>query len=166
MARRNIVVSGGSKGLGEAIVRHFLDGGDAVATFSRKPTPFIENTQQPRRAGPVSQRRRLRCHGPTPVRRRGHTRFGHVDALINNAGIAHDGVLALMSEDRIDQMLDTNLRASLILAKECARLMLLRGKGRIVSISSIIAENGFSGRSAYAATKAGQLGIRSRSHGN
>jgi 3-oxoacyl-[acyl-carrier protein] reductase len=88
-----------------------------------------------------------------------HDKWQRIDALINNAGIARDGVLALANVDQIDQMLDINLRASLILAKECARLMLLQKTGHIINITSIIAARGFSGLAAYAATKAGLSGM-------
>ena len=56
-------------------------------------------------------------------------------------------------------MLDVNLKASLILARECARIMLTQSAGTIVNISSIIAQRGFSGLAAYAATKAGMIGM-------
>ncbi len=56
-------------------------------------------------------------------------------------------------------MLDVNLRASLLLAKECSRSMLSQGSGNIINIASIIAERGFRGLSAYAATKAGMIGF-------
>ena len=88
-----------------------------------------------------------------------HQRFGSIDGLINNAGIAHDRVLALTTDQQIDQMLQINLRASIVLARECSRLMLAQNSGSIVNISSIIAHRGFSGLATYAATKAGMLGL-------
>jgi 3-oxoacyl-[acyl-carrier protein] reductase len=86
-------------------------------------------------------------------------RFGAIDALVNNAAVAHDGVLAIMPESHIAQMLAINLQASIMLAKECSRRMLARNSGCIVNISSIIADRGFAGLSAYAATKAGMIGF-------
>src|SRR5262249_28152188 len=88
-----------------------------------------------------------------------YQRFGRIDALVNNAGVAHDGVLATMPDEQIQQMLSVNLQAALLLSKECSRLMLLEQGGVIVNISSIIGEHGFSGLAAYAATKAGLLGM-------
>lgn len=160
MSNRVIVISGGSRGLGEAFLRHFFASGDTVATFSRKRTAAIDELEAADKhrflyrevdAGDADALRAF----VTAV----HERFGRIDALINNAGLAHDGVLATMSDDRIDQMLDINLRASLLLARECSRIMLLAGQGSIINISSIIAKRGFSGLSAYAATKAGQIGM-------
>lgn len=160
MSNRVILISGGSRGLGEAFVRRFFALGDTIATFSRKRTKSIDelHEQAPERMFyrevDATDADALRDF-VTAV----HEKHGRIDALINNAGIAHDGVLATMSDDRIDQMLEINLRASLILARECSRLMLLACQGSIVNISSIIASRGFSGLSAYAATKAGQLGM-------
>ena len=88
-----------------------------------------------------------------------YDRFGRIDALVNNAAVAHDGLLATLPEEHIDQMLDVNLRAALLLAKECSRLMLLSDGGAIVNISSIVGEHGFSGLAAYSATKAGLIGM-------
>jgi 3-oxoacyl-[acyl-carrier protein] reductase len=82
-----------------------------------------------------------------------------LDALINNAGVAQDGVLAMMPEEQIERMLQVNLQAALLLTKECVRWMLLQGQGNIISVSSILAERGFSGLAAYAATKAGLIGM-------
>lgn len=160
MSKRVIIISGGSRGLGEAFVRRFHATGDIVCTFSRKRTKTIDELQAIDaerlfyREVDATDSEGLRAF-VTAV----HERFGRIDALVNNAGIAHDGVLATMSDDRIDQMLDINLRASLLLARECSRIMLLAGSGSIVNISSIIAKRGFSGLSAYAATKAGQIGM-------
>lgn len=161
MGKRVILISGGSRGLGLALVRHFLSAGDQVATFSRSPSADISAIQ----SEPLADRFLYQSVDAADADaleqfvKTVHERFGRIDALINNAGIAHDGVLAMMPDQRIDQMLSVNLRSSLLLAKECSRLMLVQGGGAIVNISSIIGEHGFSGLAAYAATKAGMLGM-------
>ena len=157
---RVILVSGGSRGLGLAMVEHFLSQGDRVATFSRTGSPALDRLQ-----GDDSQACLIRtvdaadAGALTRFVQTARERFGRIDVLVNNAGVAHDGVLALMSEEDIDGMLDVNLRASLVLAKECARLMLDQGSGQIVNIASIVAERGATGLAAYAATKAGLVGL-------
>lgn len=158
---RVLVISGGSKGLGAELARHFLARGDRVATFSRTPTDWIQEARED--AG-----LRDRFHYDTVDAADGaalsrfvrevRSRWGRLDGLVNNAAVAHDGVLAMMSDDRIDAMLEVNLRATIILSREAVRAMLRTG-GSIVQISSLSAIRGFSGLSAYAATKAGQIGV-------
>ena len=158
---RTILISGGSRGLGLALVEHFLAAGDSVATFSRSQTEAIATLQQ----GPQAERFHyaqvdatdgdaLRAFVDGTVQR-----FGRIDVLINNAGIGEDGLLALMTEEQIDRMLDVNLRAGLLLARACARRMLDQNSGSIINIASIAALGGASGLATYAATKAGQIGM-------
>jgi len=155
--QRVVLISGGSRGLGRALVEHFLAAGDSVATFSRKLDDELAARKLPQLhyvsvdAGDADQ-----LHDFVVA---AHGRFDRIDVLINNAGVAYDGVLPLAHEDQIDQMLDVNLRASLLLARQCSRYMLEQGSGHIINISSIVAERGFSGLAGYAATKAGQIGM-------
>lgn len=155
-----ILLSGGSRGLGQAIAQALLAEGYTVATFSRQRTPFVDEmlAVHPERfyfeavdAANVDEL--------TDYTRRVHARFGRIDGLINNAAIAIDGVLALARPDDLQKMLDVNLMASLILAKECSRWMLAQRRGSILNISSVIALRGFSGLVGYAATKAGMIGM-------
>jgi len=85
--------------------------------------------------------------------------FGPLYALINNAAIGHDGILATMHEKDIDELLTVNLHAPILLSKYASRSMLTRMNGRIIQISSIIAETGFKGLAVYGATKAGLIGL-------
>jgi 3-oxoacyl-[acyl-carrier protein] reductase len=158
---RTILISGGSRGLGLALVEHFLAAGDRVATFSRRPTEAINALQQ----GPNAARFHyvdvdaadgdaLRLFVDNVA-----TKFGQIDVLVNNAGVGEDGLLAMMTEEQIDRMLDVNLRASLLLARACSRKMLDQNSGSIINIASIVALRGAAGLATYAATKAGQIGM-------
>ena len=157
-----VIVSGGSRGLGAGIVRRLLDEGHRVAAFSRSQTDFTQGLSRDKDlAG--------RWHFETVDAADGaallgfvrsvHARLGRIDALVNNAGVARDGVLALADEADMDLMLAVNVKAALVLAKECSRLMIEQGSGNIINIASIVAERGFSGLSVYAATKAALLGM-------
>jgi 3-oxoacyl-[acyl-carrier protein] reductase len=157
---QTIVISGGSRGLGQAICRSLLADGHEVATFSRRRSDFIPwaLAQYPDHFfyATVDASDGNALH---EFVRRAYERFGRLDALINNAAIAVDGVLALAREDDLERMLDVNLKAALIMAKECSRLMLAQRHGVILNIASIIALRGFSGLVGYAATKAGMVGM-------
>lgn len=157
--KKHIIVSGGSRGLGQALVRGLLDAGYAVSTFSRSATDFTRSL-----AGhdafhfaalDVSDPSAMAPFVTTTVER-----FGRPYGLINCAGIARDGVLATMPEADIDQLLAINLSGTLHLTRQVSRCMLLEpGDGVILNISSIIGLRGYRGLSAYAATKAGMDGV-------
>jgi 3-oxoacyl-[acyl-carrier protein] reductase len=159
---RVIIVTGGSRGLGLSLVRHFLALGDCVATCSRSPTDAIQSLQSDAKLSDRFLFSSVDAADASAIRKFVQTvydRFNRLDALVNNAAVAHDGVLATMPDELLDQMLQVNVRGAMLFAKECCRLMLLRGGGKIVNISSIVAANGFSGLAAYSATKAALIGL-------
>ena len=87
-------------------------------------------------------------------------RFGAPWGLVNNAGIAREGILATLPLVEVDQLIQTNLTGAIQVARGVLRHMLSRpGGGRIVNISSIIGQRGYTGLAAYAATKAGLDGL-------
>jgi len=86
-------------------------------------------------------------------------KFGRPYGLINNAGIGYESVLATMHESQIEELLTVNLRAPIVMTKYISRLMLLEGEGRVINISSIIANTGYNGLSVYAASKSGLNGL-------
>ena len=86
-------------------------------------------------------------------------KYGNVYGLVNNAGIAFDGVLATMHGTEISKVLRINLESAIVVTKYACRSMLTSSEGRIINISSIIASTGFNGLSVYAASKAGLEGF-------
>lgn len=157
-----VIVSGGSRGLGLGIVRSLLDKGHHVATFSRNATEEVRQLRTNPDCSDRFEYKPVDASNTADLRmfvKDCHQKWGRVDALINNAGVAYDNVLAMTPDDEIQRMIDVNLKASLLLAKECSRLMLAQNSGNIINIASIIADRGFRGLSAYAATKAGMIGM-------
>ncbi len=85
--------------------------------------------------------------------------FGPLFGLVNNAATGHDGALAMMHNSKIEELVRLNTLSPIVLTKYVVRSMMSDGVGRIVNIASIIGSTGYSGLSAYAATKASMLGF-------
>ncbi|MGA8270301.1 MAG: SDR family oxidoreductase [Candidatus Sulfotelmatobacter sp.] len=161
--RKTVVISGGSRGLGETIAKSFLaEGQYNVAVCSRSSSRFVESiAQDPTMTEhflfqPVDLGDRQSVHSFVGAIKE---RFGTLHILVNNAGIALDGVLALQGEQAIDQMIDVNLKGTIAITKSCIREMLINRWGRIVTITSIVGRSGFRGLSVYSLTKAGLDGF-------
>lgn len=154
---RTVVVTGGSRGLGAGIVQSFLDSGDRVATCARSRTDAVDQWQSdPRYADRFLFREANLADRDESTRfvRDTIEQFGSVDILINNAGVARDGVIALFSDADTDTVIDLNLKATIHLTRTVVRNMLVNGGGRIVNISSIVGLTGYRGLAVYGATKA------------
>lgn len=154
---RTVLVTGGSRGLGAGIVQSFLDSGDRVATCSRSETDAVRAW----RSDPGCADRFLFVEADLADREQS-SRFakavleewGSVDVLVNNAGVARDGILGLFSDEDSDAVIDLNLKATIHLTRQVVRNMLAHGGGRVVNISSIVGLTGYRGLSVYGATKA------------
>ena len=154
---RTVIVTGGSRGLGAGIVQAYLDTGDRVATCSRSSTDLVKEWQ----SDPTVADRFMFVEADLSRREDGTAfvdavveRWGSPDVLVNNAGVARDGILAILADDDIDTVLDLNLRGTFHVTKLVSRRMLSAGSGRIVNISSIVGLSGYRGLSIYSATKA------------
>ena len=86
-------------------------------------------------------------------------RFGRVDIVVNNAGIARDSIMIRMAEKDWDMVLDINLKGAFLVTKAAARIMMKQRYGRIVNISSVVGLKGNAGQANYAASKAGLIGL-------
>jgi len=154
---RTVLITGGSKGLGAGIVQSFLDSGDRVATCSRSATDAVRAwADDPQYAdrflfleADISDREQSTAFVKAVLEK-----WGSVDVLVNNAGVARDGILALFSDDDSDTVIDLNLKATIHLTRQVVRNMLAHGGGRIVNISSIVGLTGYRGLTVYGATKA------------
>lgn len=160
--KRVVLVSGGSRGLGADLVREFLASGHHVATFSRKPSDATDRWQsEPETAGRF-RFATLDARDAAAARRFVNEvgdAWGSIDVLINNAGAAADGLLPLMGDEAIEQVIALDLSAVIALTKWVSRRMLLAGWGRIINISSVAGVVGLRGLSVYGAAKAGLHGF-------
>ena len=85
--------------------------------------------------------------------------FGGADLLVNNAGVTRDGLLAMMSEEAWDSVLDTNLKGAFNMLRHCAAMLLRSGSGCVINISSVSGLMGNAGQANYSASKAGLIGL-------
>ena len=161
-----VVVTGASRGIGEATARAFVArGADVVANY-----PQIDGDQHrqaieawrdeasmdPERVVPVP----ANVQDVKQVEAMYETirdRFGHIDILVNNAGINRDHTVIKMTDDDWHQVLAVNLDGTFF-SSRCA-IPLLRDGGRIINLSSMVAHTGNYGVANYAASKAGVLGL-------
>lgn len=154
---RVALVTGGSKGLGAGLVRAFLDADCCVATCARTPTDAV-------RAWEDDPEYKERFHFVTAdvsdaeqaarVVRETTERWGRLDVLVNNAGVAREGVIGLFGDDALDQVVDLNLKGTVYVTRAASRAMLARRAGSIVNISSVVGLSGYRGLAVYGATKA------------
>src|SRR5664280_1552046 len=162
---RTILVTGGSRGLGLALVRTLLAEGYRVGTCSRSLTDVLRQLlAEPANQGRVHWRE---CEvGNEPSEDKYFHEFMGWSGkegfygLVNNAGIAKEGILATFPNVESARILNVNLIAALRMARRALQVLLTRpGAGRIVNISSIIALRGYTGLAAYSASKAGLDGL-------
>lgn len=159
---RNVVVTGGSRGIGLAIARRLAASGDynVIAVARRESEDLrqaIGGTGADRlhfRALDLGQINEI----PNFVKElRGA--FGAIYGLVNNAGIGTEGLLATMHNSEIETLIRLNMLSPIVLTKYIVRHMMADGAGRIVNMSSIVASTGYNGLSVYAASKAAAVGF-------
>jgi 3-oxoacyl-[acyl-carrier protein] reductase len=161
---RNVIVTGGTRGLGLAIAVELADAGFRVIAIARKATP--EMTAAAARAAAdgrgaiVFRAFDLSDIAAIPAFVRGlRTEIGVIYGLVNNAGLGTSGILANMRDAEIEKLIRLNTTAPVVLSKYVSKSMMLERAGRIVNVSSIVASTGYSGLSVYSATKAALLGF-------
>ena len=154
--RQVVLVSGGSRGLGLAVVEALLGQGYKVATFSRQPTADTERLSAATPNYFASMVGDLSDPEAFPsLIRESEERLGPLTALVNNAGTLHEALLGRQPIEAIDRVINVNLRGTLLLTRQAIRGMMVRQRGRIVNISSIVSVSGYKGTAAYSATKGG-----------
>ncbi|MHC4935233.1 MAG: 3-oxoacyl-[acyl-carrier-protein] reductase [Planctomycetota bacterium] len=154
-----VVVTGGSRGIGEAIVAAFAGAGARVAAVARNPERIAETAA--RIDGDVLP---FACDvsdeaAVAEVFGRITEELGGVDVLINNAGITRDTLVMSMKADAWDDVMSTNLRSVFLCSKAVLRPMIRQRGGRIINVTSVIGLTGNGGQGNYAASKAGIIGF-------
>lgn len=160
MSDRVVLITGGSRGLGGALVSAFLDAGDTVATFSRSSTALVEKCQAeyPDRYTWESIDG-LDFDKAASFVRSTYRRFGRLDVVVNNLGVMKDGLLPLMQNEHIHEVIALNIECTARIAREAARYMSRQASGVIINVSSVTGLRGFRGVAVYGATKAAIDGL-------
>jgi 2-deoxy-D-gluconate 3-dehydrogenase len=154
------VVTGGTKGIGKAIAVALAEAGADIVVVSRTPHPDIENS--------IHNLGRRYSHHPVDLTDRIQTRnlipavaqkIGDPDILVNNAGIIRRSPALEHPEEDWDATLESDLTATFILSQAAGRIMLKKGKGKIINIASVLSFQGGVNVTAYAAAKHGVVGL-------
>jgi 3-oxoacyl-[acyl-carrier protein] reductase len=158
---RVAIVTGASRGIGRAVALQLAALGAVVVAAARgeHATPVVETI---RAAGGRAEVAAVDVtDGPAVEAMAANAleRFGRIDVLVNNAGIARDGLLMRMKREDWDVVLATNLTGAFTTTQAVLRPMIRQRGGRIISISSVVGQAGNAGQANYAASKAGLIGF-------
>ena len=159
---KKALVTGGSKGIGRAIVEMFLKNGAEVYTLSRTPGDLAgleaiaaeAGTQVHYRGVDVADEAAI-----TALIKEILKESGGLDAVVNNAGITRGGLIARMPADAWNEVLRVNLASAFYICKAVSMSMLSRRGGSIINMSSVVGLHGNAGQTNYAASKAGLIGL-------
>lgn len=156
------IVTGASRGIGEAIAKQLSSCGAKIILIARnsdqlvavKETIISNGGIAESIAGDVSN-----LNSISEIVTNTIDKWGRIDILVNNAGIARDNIIMRMKEDDWDSVMNINLKGCFNGIKSVARPMIKNKAGRIINITSVIGQIGNAGQSNYAASKAGIMGL-------
>lgn len=160
---RSGIVTGGTRGIGRAIVQELASRGAAVAFSYSKNEAAAESLVSEIASGggrvvafraDVADRQ-----SAENMVKEVKAQFGAIDFLVNNAGITRDKLIMMMSEEDWDAVLDTNLKGVFNVTKPAVAVMVRQRKGAIINISSVSGVVGMAGQTNYSASKAGLIGF-------
>jgi 3-oxoacyl-[acyl-carrier protein] reductase len=160
---RVAIVTGGSRGIGRAIVKELAERGAAVA-FSYSRNQEMADQLVAEIVGGGGRARAFQADAADAkaaeeMVKAVKAEFGSVDYLVNNAGVTRDKLIMMMSEDDWDAVMDTNLKGVFNITKPAVSVMVRQRRGAILNISSISGVVGMAGQTNYSASKAGLIGF-------
>jgi len=157
------LVTGGTRGIGRAIVLKLASAGASIAFTGQRESEALRQTEQDAADMGVKCKAYISNASDYSLTKElvseVHKEFGKIDILVNNAGITKDTLLMRMSEEQWDDVINVNLKSTFNFTKAVVPIMARQRVGSIVNISSIVGLNGNPGQANYAASKAGIIGL-------
>lgn len=159
------IITGGSRGIGEAIVLKFAEQGCHVAftyisdSSAERSTALVKKCEAMNVKAKAYKSNAGKLSDCEALVNEVVQDFGTLDICVNNAGISRDNLLLRMSEQQWDEVMETNLKSVFNMTKQVMRPMMKARSGSIINMSSVIGEMGNAGQSSYAASKAGVIGF-------
>ena len=162
--RKNVIVTGGSRGLGLGIARKLAAAGYRVIAIARGESEQLTCAMREGKSGGQSSLvfKAFDLENFSAIAalvKELRKEFGSIHGLVNNAGLGTSGILATMHDSQIERLVRLNTLSPIMLTKYVVRAMMADGGGRIVNVASIVAFTGHSGISVYSATKASIIGF-------
>ena len=152
-----VVVTGGSRGIGRAIVELFgAEGADVTFLYRQDAAAAAEILAAGQAAGWRISAEQVDVRDPQACAaavERAVERCGHIDVLINNAGVIRDNLLGLLEDEDVRVVLDTNVGGVFNMTRAVVPHMIARRAGKIINVSSVAGEKGGRGQTNYAASK-------------
>lgn len=163
MKNKTVLITGGAKGIGKAMTEVFAQEGYNVLTnFNKSVASAEELYLELKEKGLSVEKYRANVTDRSQVKEMVKyclNRFGSIDILINNAGIAQDKLFTEITDEDWDMMIDTNLKSVYICSQEVLKTMISKKQGKIINISSIWGLVGASCEVHYSVSKAGVIGL-------
>jgi 3-oxoacyl-[acyl-carrier protein] reductase len=157
------LVTGASRGIGRAIAERLArEGALVLINYLQQQTAAEETLTCVSAAGGRAELCRFDVANGAEVTAAIHDivdRHGRIDILVNNAGLAFDNLLLRLKEEEWERVMNVNLKGVFLCTKAVARSMVRQRSGRIINLTSVVAQTGNPGQAAYAAAKAGVIGF-------
>jgi 3-oxoacyl-[acyl-carrier protein] reductase len=163
LKNKTALITGGTRGIGYAIVKKFAEQGCNVAFTYLSSEEKAKQFEAELNAAGIKARAFKSDAGSYAESEKLVEEvvkdFGTIDILVNNAGVTRDNLILRMSEQQWDEVINANLKSVFNLSKHVSKVMLRNKKGSVINLTSIVGIKGQAGQSNYAASKAGIIGF-------
>lgn len=161
MERKTAFISGASRGIGECIAKTLSKDHDVIINYANNEESAMRVLAQ---LDPAGNHKAIRCNVAKgeeveAMMNQIIANYGHIDVIVNNAGITKDNLLLRMSETDFDEVIDVNLKGTYHCIRYATRQMMKQRSGCIVNMASVVGVMGNAGQANYAASKGGVIAL-------